>query len=259
MWEKELEIAIEAGRKAQKGILEIYHSNFDVEIKDDNSPVTMADKNADILIKQILQEAFPNYAFLTEESDDNLKRRENDYCFIIDPVDGTKDFVAHDDEFTTNIALAYKGEVVMGVIVIPALDTIYYASKGNGTYKVVHDGAPIKCHVNSKNDDLTMLISRFHVSKREQEIIEEHKDRITKVESYGSSLKACMIAEGKAEVCFRLVSGTKEWDTAASQIIVMEAGGVFQKPNGEIMTYNREDVYNHEGFVIANKKENILL
>lgn len=259
MWEKELEKAIEAGKAAQKEILKIYHQKFEVEIKEDNSPVTLADKTADALIRKMLQESFPNYAFLTEESEDDLSRRKNDYCWIVDPVDGTKDFVARNNEFTTNIALAYKGEVVVGVIVIPALDTIYYATKGGGTYKVVSDSAPEKCHVNDKLENLTVLTSRFHVNEKELSLIEKHKDKITKRATFGSSLKACKIAEGKAELSYRMSSGTKEWDIAASQIIVEEAGGVLLKPSGERITYNREDVYNREGYVIANMKKNMLL
>ena len=108
MWEEQLEAAIEAGVKAIKGILEIYNSDFSVEIKDDNSPVTLADKNADKVIREYLHEKYPTYAFLTEESTDDVSRLDNDFVWIVDPVDGTKDFVAKDGGFTTNIALTYK-------------------------------------------------------------------------------------------------------------------------------------------------------
>ena len=113
MWEEQLNAAIEAGVKAIKGILEIYYTNFSVEIKDDDSPVTLADKNADKVIREYLHERFPSYAFLTEESTDDKKRLENDFVWIVDPVDGTKDFVAKNGGFTTNIALAYKHEAVV--------------------------------------------------------------------------------------------------------------------------------------------------
>ena len=90
-------------------------------------------------------------------------------------------------------------------------------------------------------------------------IIENHKDKIITIEKYGSAIKACRIAQGLAEVSFRLGSGTKEWDTAASQIVVLEAGGVFAKPDLTPITYNRVDVYNREGFVVLNRKENLLI
>lgn len=258
MYQKELEAAIEAGLKAKEKILEIYHTHFDVEIKSDNSPVTQADKLADQIIRETLSNKFPTYAFLTEESEDNLERRKNDYVWIVDPVDGTKDFVAKDDEFTTNIALAYKGEVVVGVVFAPALDVYYYATKNEGSFKV-SKGVVTPIHVNAKTNDLTVLTSVFHQTKNELDMISKYQDKIKNVEKVGSSLKACRIAEGLAEITYRLSDGTKEWDTAAMQLIVEEAGGVMVKPNGDRIIYNRVDVYNREGYVITNRKENILL
>ena len=122
MFERELKLMIEACQKAKVEIMKIYRQEFDVEIKEDDSPVTLADKIADRLIREILSKEFPDYAFLTEESEDNLERRNNDYLFVIDPVDGTKDFVKKDDMFTTNVALVYKEEVVAVVVYIPAKD-----------------------------------------------------------------------------------------------------------------------------------------
>lgn len=125
MWEKELQAAIEAGVKARAKIMEIYEKGFDVEIKEDNSPVTAADKAADKIIRDHLHKVFPSHAFLTEESEDNDERLSNDYVWIVDPVDGTKDFVARDGGFTTNIALAYKHELVVGVEVPHVHQNLY--------------------------------------------------------------------------------------------------------------------------------------
>lgn len=258
MWEKELQAAIEAGLEARTKILEIYHKGFDVEIKEDNSPVTVADKTADKMIREYLSTRFPTYAFLTEESDDNKDRLNNDLVWIIDPVDGTKDFVARDDEFTTNIALAYKHELVVGVVIAPARDELYFASKGNGSFYQKLGQNPVKIHVSDKLKDLTLLTSVFHFTKEEQDIIDRHRDIVTHVEKKGSSLKPCYIAHGKAEVTLRSSPNTKEWDTAACQIIVEEAGGIFQEPDGSPITYNREDVYNRRGYIVANRKENLL-
>jgi len=258
MWEKELQAAIEAGLAAQIEIMKIYKEGFAVEIKDDQSPVTLADRHADEIIRAMLQKAFPSYAFLTEESDDDLARLNNDYVWIIDPVDGTKDFVAKNDEFTTNIALSYKHQAVLGVIVIPAKNEYYYAVKGIGSFHVTH-GVTTRIHVNDKTHHLTMLTSRFHFNDNEKAILMKYPTRITNRETYGSSIKACRIAEGLAEVSYRLSAGTKEWDTAASQIIVEEAGGLFVQPDGIPLTYNRVDVYNRAGYVIVNRSENILL
>ncbi len=256
--EKELKAAIEVSKIASEKIMEIYKKGFDVEIKDDDSPVTIADKTSDKIIREYLGKLFPSYAFLTEESVDNKARLKNDFCWVIDPLDGTCDYVAKDDEFTVNIALVYKHDVVLGVVAIPAKNDIYYAVKDGGAY-MQHDVTIKKIHVNNKVKDLTCLTSVFHFEDNEKAMVKKHSDKITKVQKIGSSLKACYIAEGKAEISYRLSEGTKEWDTAAFQILVEEAGGLVLKPDGKRMLYNREDVKNHEGYVIMNNKENFLL
>ena len=259
MWEKELQSAIEAAKLVVPKILEIYHSSdFGVEIKGDNSPVTLADKTADKMIREYLSKIYPTYAFLTEESEDDLSRLENDLVWIVDPIDGTKDFIAKDNEFCTSIGLSYKGEIVVGVISAPALGEIFYASKGNGSYKV-KDGVVTKLHVSDKTDDLTYLASVFHEKEKETAAVERHRDRIARKIKVGSCLKACRIAEGKAELFYRLENGSKEWDVAAMQIVLEEAGGVFVEPDGSRIVYNRRDVYQRKGYIAANKKENILL
>lgn len=258
MWEKELQEAIKAGLKAKEKIMEIYNKGFDVEIKEDNSPVTIADKTADQIIREHLHKAFPTHAFLTEESTDNLDRLNNDFVWIVDPVDGTKDFVAKDGQFTTNIALSYKHKLVVGVVIAPALDELYFASLGNGAFYQKLGENPIRIHVNDKVSDLTMLTSVFHFTKDEQEFIDKHSDVIKHVMKRGSSLKPCAIAHGLAEITFRSSPNTKEWDTAACQIVVTEAGGLFVEPSGKEITYNREDVYNRNGYIVVNRKENLL-
>lgn len=256
MWEQELKIMIEAGKKAQKKILEIYHHPFAVEIKSDNSPVTEADKQADKMISKILKENFPNYALLTEESTDDFSRLENDFCFIVDPVDGTKDFCAKNDEFATNIALSYKHEIVVGVVIIPAKGDIYYAVKGEGAYHLYPNGKVERIHVNDKKENLILLTSRFHSTEYEKNLpLIDH--RIGQTLCYGSSIKACRIAEGLAEIHYRRGEGTKEWDIAPIDLIVKEAGGFFVKPDLTSYSYNRKDVYNHEGYIITNSLENI--
>ena len=257
-YENILKDMIKAAILARKKILEVYKTDFDVEIKDDDSPVTLADKGADQIIRDYLHKKYPSFAFLTEESIDDLNRLNNPYCFIVDPVDGTADFVAKNGEFTTNIALCFNHEIVIGVVSIPVSKDIYYASRGYGTYHMDSKGNITKCHVSNKTNDLTLYISRFHATDFEKKQSEQFKE-ITKMEAHGSSLKACYIAEGKGELHYRLSAGTKEWDTASIQLIVEEAGGYFLKPDGTRYKYNREDVYNREGYVIVNLKENILI
>lgn len=259
MFEKELEIALEAAKKASPIILEIYNSReLGVEIKDDNSPVTRADKAADKIIREHLAKHFPNYALLTEESSDDLSRLGNDYVFIVDPIDGTKEYVAHSDEFTVNIGLAYKHKPVLGVILIPVTGEIYYALKGKGAF--YDSGSKTqKIHCNSKTNDITTLVSRFHSNADEQAMIKKHSDKIKHQRVVGASIKGCIIAKGEAEMSYRFSSNTKEWDTCAMQAIVEEAGGFILKFDGEPITYNREDVYNRGGYVVCNCKENFLI
>lgn len=261
MFDKELEIAIFAVNSVRDVILDVYNSkDFGVEIKSDNSPVTKADKMADDIIRKILSDAFPNYALLTEESVDDKKRLENDYVWIVDPIDGTKDFVAKNGEFTVNIGLSYKHEPVLGVILAPVSGEIYYGVKGLGSFYVKNkDSKPVKIHVNDKTENLTTLVSRFHSNITEQEMIKKHSDKIKTQKVLGATLKGCAIARGLAEMSYRFSSNTKEWDTCAMQVIVEQAGGLLLKFDGTPIKYNREDVYNHDGYVICNRIENFLL
>ena len=256
MWEKQLQRAIEAAKLASKEIINVYKTDFEVEIKEDKSPVTLADIKADKVIRDFLLPIFSDYSFLSEESNDDLERICNDFVWIIDPLDGTKEFINHRDEFTINIALSYKHEIVVGVVYLPVTGEYYYASKGNGSF--YFDGKKvIRIHVNNKTKNLTFLTSVFHMTEEEQKIINEHKDVIKKVLPVGAAIKPCLIAKGDAEMTYRLSPNTKEWDIAACEIIIKEAGGFLIEPNGQEIKYNRKDVYNRNGYICVNKKENI--
>ncbi len=259
MYQKELEAMIKAALDAEIWIKKVYAEQFEVEIKSDNSPVTSADKGADKLIREELHAKFPSYGLLTEESKDDPSRLEKDFLFIVDPVDGTKDFVSKDDEFCTNIALAYKGEAVVGLINIPMKNVLYYAIKGEGAYKLEKGKAPVRIHVSDKTSDLTVFVSRNFCNEKELAAIKENEKRISKVVQLGAALKFCYIAEGKGELSFRKSANTKEWDVAAGDVILSEAGGVMLKPDGSKYTYNRVDVYNREGYFLSNRKDNIIL
>jgi 3'(2'), 5'-bisphosphate nucleotidase len=259
MYERELEAMQKAARDAEMKIREVYETNFAVEIKSDDSPVTAADKGADAMIRKELHEKFPHYALLTEESQDDLSRLENDYVFIVDPVDGTKEFVARNGEFSTNIALSYRHEIVVGVINVPMKDVMYYAVKGQGAFKLEKGKAPVRIHVSEKTTGLTALRSRSFFTEGEKTLLQKHADKIMHIETLGAALKFCAIAEGKAEISYRESTGTKEWDIAAGTIILKEAGGFILKHDGTEYAFNRKDVYNREGYVLMNRKENFLL
>ncbi|MCQ2741803.1 MAG: 3'(2'),5'-bisphosphate nucleotidase CysQ [Bacilli bacterium] len=258
MYEKELEMMIKAAKEAEKKILEIYNTDFPVEIKSDNSPVTAADKAADAMIVDILSKAFPEYGFLTEESTDTKERLSKKAIFIVDPVDGTKEFVSKNGEFTTNIALAVDHVVVVGVINIPTWGVTYCAIKGQGAFVLEKDGIRTPIHTNDKLEDLTVLKSRSFLNPKEVTLIEKHSDVIKHQETRGAAIKFCKIADGSAEISYRMSSSTKEWDVAAGDVILTEAGGIMLKPDGTPYSYNREDPYNREGYILANRKENFL-
>lgn len=259
MLEQELVAMKKAALVAADKIMAVYATHFAVEEKSDNSPVTAADKGADALIREMLHRSFPSISFLTEESVDTKERLLNDWVFIVDPLDGTKEFVARNNEFATNIALAYRHEIVAGVISIPASRTLYFAVKGQGAFKEAPSSPLQRLHVSSRLDhDLRVVASRSFFTDKEKEIISRNKAHFASVTPLGAALKFCAIAEGKADLSYRMGGGTKEWDVAAGDIILSEAGGVMLKPDGTRYTYNREDVYNHEGYVLANDKRNIL-
>lgn len=256
MYKNELEAAKKIAILAGKKIIEIYNGNFDVEYKLDESPVTSADLIADTMIVDYLKNLFPSYSILSEESSDDLSRLKNKYCWIVDPLDGTKEFINRTDEFTVNIALAVNGKVVLGVIYVPVSEEIYYASIESGSYYQFNDKI-IKNKVSSRREKLRILSSKYHKSESFLELIENNARVISSIEGVGSSLKGCLISRGLAEVYYRF-GYTGEWDTAAMQIIVEEAGGVFKQLDDSNMRYNREDTLNRKGFYVLNNNVNKL-
>lgn len=260
MYEKQLEVAKKAALAAKDIILDVYRSSFDVIIKEDNSPVTKADIAADEIIREIIFSSFPNDRILSEESEDDLTRLNEEHIWVVDPLDGTKDFVERTDEFTVNIAYVVNGEPVVGVILHPVGNKLYYASKGQGSFVLdLATNEDKKINTTSRTTNLRVLTSHFHVKQQETEYYQKHKDIIGEVLNVGSSLKACLIAEGKAELQLKLGPGSKEWDIASSHIIVSEAGGTFLKPNGEKFLFNKENVMNEKGFIVINQFNEELL
>lgn len=255
---KELEIAKKAAVLAGKAIMEIYNGgDFDIEYKENNSPLTTADKAANEIIVGMLRESFPGYAVLSEEEKDSRQRLENDLCFVVDPLDGTKEFIKRNGQFTVNIALSYKHESVMGVIYVPVTGELYYASRGEGSF-LEKDGATVRLRVSKaprQKSQLRVVMSSSHGCPQMDELIEKYS--LKSFVKMGSSLKGCMIAKGDADIYYRH-NPTMEWDTAAMQCIVEEAGAIFMQMDDTPMRYNREDCLNSKGFYIINTIENKL-
>jgi 3'(2'), 5'-bisphosphate nucleotidase len=149
---------------------------------------------------------------------------------------------------------------VVGVINVPLKDILYFAIKGQGAYKLENGKKPMRISVSKRSGDhLRVLTSRSFFTDREKALIDKNKSHFESVTAMGAALKFCAIAEGGAELSYRMGGGTKEWDVAAGDLILSEAGGVMLKPDGTHYAYNRADVYNREGYILANDKKNVLL
>ena len=259
MWKKELLVAMQAAQEAGSAILKIYEDpeTLQVDWKADHSPLTSADREANHIIVQQLHNAFPTYAIHSEEEKDYKARLSNEYCFVVDPLDGTKEFIKRNGQFTVNIALAYRQESVMGVIYVPVTGDLYYAAKGYGAYLRSADGKVARLHVSDCKEKraLRVVKSNSHDCAEMEDLIARH--HLEHCMRMGSSLKGCLVASGKAELYYRY-NPTMEWDTAAMQCIVEEAGGVFRQMDDSPMRYNRENSLNDKGFYAINCMENRL-
>jgi len=258
--DRELEAAIQAAKLAQEAILEIYAQPFEVEIKSDDSPVTQADKKADDIIRRHLSLSFPEDGFLTEESVDTGERLNMHRIWIVDPVDGTKEFVSRNGEFTTNIALCVDHEIVLGIINAPTLGILYYAIKGQGAFRINPDGSIVRIHVSGRKDRLRAVRSISFFRENEIAYMNSHIAYFEgEPKPVGAALKFCAVAEGNADFFIRLSENTKEWDVASGDLIMTEAGGFMVRPNGQPYHYNREDVYNRDGYIMGNYLQHWML
>lgn len=255
MYESELEATLYTIRMAAKMISDGFFSQYSIHKKDDGSLVTSIDKEVDSFIRDTLSKMFPHYGLLTEESKDDLSRINKEFVWIIDPIDGTEEFVKRQYEFVVNIALCRNHEIVLAAIMEPISRELYYAIKGEGAF-LIKDGLTKRIHVSHNLINLTCLTSPFHVSEEEKKYLKEHAEKFNTIEYRGAAYKACLIASGQADVSYRLSANTKEWDTAAPQLLIEEAGGVFFDKYRNKITYNRYDVRNLDGFVMLNRIEN---
>lgn len=240
-----LELAIKAAKLGGEEIMKIYAQDFDVFNKEDNSPLTIADQNANDIIENLLKET--SIPILSEEGKhaDFQERKKWNQLWIVDPLDGTKEFVKRNGEFTVNIALVENGVPIMGVIFVPVMNWLYYSSS-MGAFKVV-EGKTEKLPIINNRTNTVVVGSRSHQSAETAEYFEELKKEHGEIEiiSMGSSLKICLIAEGKANVYPRFAP-TMEWDTAAGHAIVNAAGkSLIDFETKKEMSYNRKELRNN--------------
>lgn len=237
---------INLAKMAGQSIMDIYSKDFTVEYKDDKSPLTEADKKANNIICKGLSRLYPDIPIVSEENKEVPYeiRKDYDYFWLIDPLDGTKEFINKNGEFTVNIALIQNGEPVLGVVYAPAIGALYHAKKGVGAFKI-SDGAAIKLPTARSDDRFVVVASKSHNSPETGEYIDTIKTNKTKeFISMGSSLKLCLVASGEADVYPRLAP-TMEWDTAAADAIVRECGKkTIQFGKDETLKYNKENMSN---------------
>jgi 3'(2'), 5'-bisphosphate nucleotidase len=248
-FKKELEVAIQAVRKAGRKILSYYDQSYEIRYKSGN-PVTEADLASEQIILNELGKF--DYGIISEETADNKERLKKARTWIIDPLDGTSDFIENTDDFTVMIGLAQKGRSVLGVIYQPAKEKLYYGVKDRGSFVQKDGKTPVRLEV-SRSSDLRLiniLSSRFHRS--EKEIKFARKFGINNFITRGSSLKICQIAEGQGDLNFNPSDKTWEYDICAADIILKEAGGRLTDLNGNDFIYNKENLRNIYGYVATN-------
>ncbi|MBI1222772.1 MAG: 3'(2'),5'-bisphosphate nucleotidase CysQ [Bacteroidetes bacterium] len=247
-----LEAALAAGRK----ILNVYENEFKVELKEDKSPLTEADEQAhQVIIKYLSDTGIP---VLSEESSRDCYENRSEWkrFWMVDPLDGTKEFIKRNGEFTVNIALIENGAPVWGVVYAPVLKKLYWGGDAGMSYKAekVHpesgweeiDASKVKISAQPLGEPYTVVGSRSHLSGETESFIQELRIKHGEIEwiSIGSSLKICMVAEGTAQIYPRFAP-TMEWDTAAGHAIAKASGcRVFNPETGIELTYNKENLLN---------------
>ena len=243
------EIAIEAG----KAIMEVYNSyDFEIEQKKDASPLTIADKKAHEIITDLLSRYFEEIPIMSEEGfiPEYEERKEWKQFWCVDPLDGTKEFIKKNGEFTVNIALIENNYPVLGLIYIPVREISYLGVSGKGAYRIDSERNKIDIGTNKNySDGIVAIVSRSHISKEDEEFLEKLK--LKNKLQMGSSIKFCLVAEGRADL-YKRSAPTMEWDTAAGQAIVESAGGVVLFESSRLK-YNKEDLRNNSFYCAGTK------
>lgn len=253
MLAKFLEPVRELAWQAGQEILNVYHGNFEVESKADGSPLTAADQAAHHTIVNGLAQLTPNVPVLSEEASDITyeKRASWEQYWLVDPLDGTREFVKRNGEFTVNIAFIDKHQPVLGVVHVPVSGVTYFACKGVGAFKQETNQPASSITVSTYSGGRARIVgSRSHAGDALKKFITAVGD--VETISMGSSLKLCLVAEGAADVYPRL-GPTSEWDTAAAQAVVEVAGGKVTDINNNPLRYNKENILN-PWFIVSDGK-----
>jgi 3'(2'), 5'-bisphosphate nucleotidase len=240
--------------QAGAAIMQIYNGAFAVERKDDNSPLTLADLESQRIILEGLKRLTPEIPILSEESAAAswAERQTWPELWVVDPLDGTREFIKRNGEFTINIALVVQHEPVLGVVSAPAQKLTYWGVAGDRAYARAHDAETRAIHTVAPQQPLRVLGSRSHASPQTAAYLSRLGPHV--VSGVGSSLKFCLLAEGKAELYVRF-GATSEWDTAAGQAVLEAAGGHVTRMDGHRLRYNcRESLINGDFVAFSDPK-----
>jgi len=245
----ESEIALKAAIEGGKEIIQVYSKDFTSGLKSDDSPITEADLKSNKKIKEILSKT--EYQILSEEDKDDVKRLKQNRVWIVDPLDGTSDFVNRTGEFTVMIALVENKKPLLGIIYCPTENTLFVGQKGHGAWQFFNNSwKKISVSDISELSKCRAVGSRHHLSEEEKALLK--KLSITKFTSIGSSLKVGKISSGSADVYLTTTDKMKEWDTCASYCIIREAGGKMTDMLGNDLSYNKKNVNHKNGILVTN-------
>lgn len=250
-----LKDVITVAKQAGGKIMKYYQEDYTIKDKsaenEEYNPVTIADLESNKIIIKGLEKY--GYGILSEESIDNEERLNKERVWIIDPMDGTSDFIDKTGEFVVMIGLVENNKVILGVVYNPPKDIVYYATINQGAFFIEENSAPEKLVVSNINNllEVRMLTSRFHLSEN---VVKLFKDLHLKerIKCGSAGLKISLIAEARAECNINTSNKTKEWDVCAADIILSEAGGKLTDIRGEVFTYNKQDPTNYFGYIASN-------
>ena len=253
--ERELEVAIRLAREAGRVIMEYYSAPPDVEWKADTEPVTIADRAANELIVTGLSKAFPEDGLLAEETPDTSARLSHDRLWVIDPMDGTKEFIKKNGEFSVMIGLALDGTASLGVVYQPTVDRLFYATPDAGAFLVRSGETPERLAVSevTETSEMCVAVSRSHRSEK-IDAVREALGIAREVQSGSVGLKVGLICERTCDLYIHPSPQTKQWDTCAPEALLVGAGGRMTDLTGRPFVYNRQDLYNRNGILATNGK-----
>ncbi|MEC7521822.1 MAG: 3'(2'),5'-bisphosphate nucleotidase CysQ [Myxococcota bacterium] len=257
MLDRELVEAVKLAREAGALLMEVYGTDFDVDYKDGSDPVTVADQRANELLVARLRESFPHDGIVAEESEDNSDALRRGRVWYVDPLDGTKEFVAKNGEFSVMIGLAIDGEAKLGVVYKPVGDKLYRGVVGDSAF-LERDSRTyaLKVTDTSKPKDLRLVVSRSHRSKATSDLVEKLGIE-NEMRSGSVGLKVGLITEREADLYVHLSEHSSAWDACAPDAILRAAGGEFTDLDGKPFEYGGEDLKNRKGILACNNPDTL--